>query len=588
MLQDLLTDNTFFGFGETNTQPVGQARYENLEFYFGDTWKVKPNLTLELGARYSLLFEPYDERDRISGFLPSAYNSARPATDPCNGLVVPRGTNPCAGIAGASTPIEFSNRSLRENSYKNLAPRLGVAWDVFSNGKTAIRAGFGQFFLRERVSPYVSSLTANSPFATTINGERTLSGSAFAGLTAASNGSPRFGLSPEAATPYSIQFNVSVGQQLWKDTVVEVGYVGNRARKQLTHNDVNQVIEANRRSAAFAPNANAVNALRPYRNYGSIYQFERNGRADYNSLQVLFRTRFTSKSQLQMAYTFSKSRADFGLNDSSGGSSAFAVLNRNNRDLDFAESDINRPHIFVANMIYNLPSFKDSNAFVKNLLGGWEVAAIVQISSGTSLTPQLAATGLSYRVPNLDTPNDPDDFTAVTLSGGITGFGTGVANQRPIRVEGVPCTLEGTKGSFINPAAFTLIGYRIGETAPRKTTCLGPVTKNVDMSFYKNFAPSWLTESFFGEAARIQLRFEMFNAFNTPQFNGNLPITYYSGQVQCGNNFLTNPCSATNNTITAVQQANNTFGPTARTGQFGIASSTRGGREIQYALKFYF
>ena len=118
------------------------------------------------------------------------------------------------GIAGASTPIEFSNRSLRKNSYKNLAPRLGVAWDVFSNGKTAIRAGFGQFYLRERTSIYFASLTQNAPFATLIAGERMLDGSQFAGLTAASNGSPRFGLSPEAGTPYSLQFNFSVGQQL--------------------------------------------------------------------------------------------------------------------------------------------------------------------------------------------------------------------------------------------------------------------------------------------------------------------------------------------------------------------------------------
>jgi hypothetical protein len=592
MLQDLLTDNTFFGFDETNTMPIGQTRYKNLEFYLGDTWKARPNLTLELGVRYSLLFEPYDERNKISGFLPSAYNPARPPTDPCNGLVVPKGTNPCAGIPGASTPIEFSNRSLRENSYKNLAPRLGIAWDVFSNGKTALRAGFGQFFLRERVSPYVSSLTANSPFATTIAGERTLDGTRFAGLTAASNGSPRFGLSPEAGTPYSLQFNVSVGQQLWKDTAIEVGYVGNRARKQLTHNDVNQVLDRNRVAAAFATAANAVNALRPYSNYGSIYQFERNGRADYNSLQVLFRTRFTSKSQLQAAYTFSKSKADFGLNDSSGGSSAFAVLNRNNREIDFAESDINRPHIFVAHMIYNLPSFKDSNAFVKNLLGGWEVAAIVQISSGTSLTPSIAATGISYLVPvpDPDRPGQflPGQFTSNTISGGVTGFGTGVANQRPIRVEDVPCTIDGDKRSFINPAAFTLVGYKIGETAPGKTTCLGPPTKNVDMSFYKNFAPSWLTSSFFGESARLQLRFELFNAFNTPQFNGNLPINYYGGQVQCGSNPLV-PCSATNNTITAVQTNAGGFGTTnIRTGEFGRANSTRGGREIQYALKFYF
>ncbi|NNE67116.1 MAG: hypothetical protein HKN33_11180, partial [Pyrinomonadaceae bacterium] len=587
MLQDLLTDNTFFGFDETNTMAVGQNRYTNFEAYIGDSWKIRPNITLELGARYSVFFEPTDARDRISGFSPDAYDPTRPATDPCNGLVVPRGTNPCSGIPGASTPIEFSNRSLRENSYMNFAPRLGFAWDVFSDGKMAIRAGFGQFFLRERTSPYFAALTQNSPFTTFIAGERLLDGTQFAGLTAASNGSPRFGLSPEAAVPYSLQFNFSVGRQLWEDTVIEVGYVGNRARKQLTHNDVNQVIETNRSAAAFSTNANDVNSFRPYSNYGSIYQFERNGRADYDSLQVLFRTRFTSKSQLQMAYTASKGKADFGLNDSSGGSSNFAVLDRNNRSLDFAESDINRPHIFVANLIYNLPSFRESNGWVRALLGGWETAAIVRVESGNSLTPNLNATGLSYLAPNLGTP-DPNDLESRTFSGGIDGFGTGVANQRPIRVEGASCSISGSKEAFINPNAFTLVGYRIGEQQTRKTTCGGPPTKNIDFSIFKNFSPSWLTKSFFGEGARIQLRFEMFNAFNTPQFGGNLPITYYNGQVQCGNDPLNNPCSPTNNVITAVQQQDGSFGPNARTANFGVANSTRGGREIQYALKFYF
>ena len=563
-LADVLTNGSLFGFGETNTQPVGQNRYKNLEFYFGDTWKAKPNLTLELGARYSLLYEPTDKRNLISGFSPAAYNPARPASDPCNGLVVPKGTNPCAGIAGASTPVEFSNRSLRKNNYKNFAPRLGVAWDVFSDGKTAVRGGFGTFYLRERTSPYFAALTTNSPFAISNGGQRTLDGTVYAGLGAASAGSPKFGLSPEAATPYSLQFNVSVGRQLWKETVLEVGYVGNRARKQLTHNDVNQVKQANQKVAAFAVDANAVNALRPYSNYGSIYQFERNGKSYYDSLQVLFRTRFAKSFNLQAAYTFSKSKADFGLNDSSGGSSAFAVLDRNNRDLDFAESDINRPHIFVANMIYNLPVFKGSNSFVRTVLGGWEFASIVQVSSGTSLTPQLFATGIQ------------GVGLAQSFQAGITGTGTGVANQRPIRVESEPCFLEGTKGRYFNPKAWTLVGYKIGETIPKKSTCAGPGTKNVDFSIYKNFSPSWLKSSFLGEGARIQFRLELFNAFNTVQFRGDsLGINFYNGTVACG----VNPCSVTNNTITSTGAVD---------GNFGIARGAKDGREIQYALKLNF
>jgi hypothetical protein len=568
MLIDLLTEGSLFGFGESNTMAVGQNRYTNFELYFGDSWKVRPNLTLELGARYSIFFEPYDKRDLISGFDPSAYDPSRPATDPCNGLVVPKGTNPCANIAGASTPIEFSNRSLRKNAFGNIAPRLGVAWDVFGDGKTAVRAGFGQFYLRERTSIYFASLTQNAPFITNISGRRTLDGTVFADLPAASNGSPRFGLSPDAASPYSLQFNISFARELWKDTVVEVGYVGNRARQQLTHNDVNQVLDQNRVDAAFAADGNAVNAFRPYSNYGSIYQFERNGKANYNSLQLLFRTRFTKKSSLQMAYTYSQNKADFGLNDSNGGSSNFAVLDRNNRQLDLAPADINRPHIFVANFIYNLPTLKDQSGWVQAIAGGWELASIVQISSGNTVTPSLNATGISVA-----DPMDPNQ--SITLSGGISGFGTGVANQRPLRVEGVPCRIDTPKGSFLNPAAWTLVGFRIGEDAPQKTTCEGPRTRNVDFSIYKNFSPSWLTKSFFGEGARIQFRLEMFNAFNTPQFNGNLPITFTDGRVSCG----ANPCSPTNNTITSFQGVN---------GNFGVANSTRGGREIQYALKFYF
>lgn len=562
---DVLTRGSVFGFNETNTLPVGQTRYKNLEFYFGDTWKARPNITLDLGVRYSLLYEPVDKRDRISSFDPALYNPARPATDPCNGLVVPIGTNPCSGIAGASTPGQFSNRALRENNYKNLAPRLGFAWDVFSDGKTAIRAGFGQFFLRERISPVFAALTVNAPFAAAIGGNRTLDGPnpIFTGVGAASNGRPQFAFSPEAATPYSLQFNVSVGRQLWSDAVVEVGYVGNRARKQLTHSDINQVKEANRKDAAFAADANAVNAFRPFSNFPSIYQFERNGRADYDSIQILFKTKFLKNSQFQAAYTFSRSLADFGLNDSSGSSSAFAVLDRNRREIDFAESDINRPHIFVANLIYNLPQFKNSNAFVRTLAGGWEVASIIQVTSGTSLTPQINATGIA-------------NAAGQGFQGGISGFGSGVANQRPIRVESEPCTVSGGPNTlFINPKAWTLVGYKIGETNQSKSTCLGPPTKNVDFSFYKNFTPSWMTKSFLGEGARIQFRLEMFNAFNTVQFRGDsLPALFYNGNVSCG----VNPCSATNNTITSA----------GVNGNFGSAFRTKGAREIQYALKLVF
>jgi hypothetical protein len=287
----------------------------------------------------------------------------------------------------------------------------------------------------------------------------------------------------------------------------------------------------------------------------------------------LFKTRFSRNTQFQAAYTFSKSRADFGLSDSSGSQSQWALQDVNNPDLDFGPSDINRPHMFVANTIINLPSFNGANPFVKALIGGWEVAAIVQITSGTSLTPTIAATGLSFD------PDGPGKMQPRNFQAGFTGTGTNVANQRPLRVEGAQCSADGDKDLFINPGAFTLVGTRIGELSPVESrgACLGSPIKNIDFSLYKNFTPSWLKNSFLGESARVQLRFELFNAFNTAQFRGDsIGVNYYSGQVVCGSA----PCSPTNNVITGI------VNPVIS--NFGRAGATRGGREIQYAFKLIF
>ena len=573
-LYEALTRGNYFGYNEDDLQAQADTRYTNLEFYFGDTWKIRPNVTLELGARYSLLFEPYDADDEISSFLPELYDPALGAA-PCNGLVVPKGTNPCAGIAGAATPVEFSNRSLKKNNYKNIAPRLGVAWDVFKNGKTAVRAGLGQFFLRERVSPVVAALTSNPPFIRRVTGSRQLDVGGVINIDGPPGVAPSYSFDPEAATPYSWQFNVTFDQELWKGAVLEVAYVGNRARNQLTHYNINPVSAENRLAAAFAPPGDQggtalVNSLRVLGNpiWGSVYQFGRRGRADYNSLQVLFKTRFWTNSQFQAAYTYGISKADFGLGDSSGGRSDFALQDIDNPDLDYGPSDINRPHLFVANTVVNLPSFRDSNQFVQTVLGGWEFATIVQIASGTSFTPNIGATGLSY----VNAGGATQNFTA-----GFTGTGTSVANQRPLFAG--TCEATGDPEQIINLAAYSLVGTRIGETASSdsKGRCLGPGIKNVDFSLYKNFSPGWLKNSFFGEEARIQFRIEMFNAFNTPQFRGDsMGANFYGGQVVCG----ADPCSPTNNVITGVTGS---IPP-----NFGRAGSTRGPREIQYALKFLF
>src|SRR6185437_13815900 len=256
--------------------------------------------------------EPYEANDQMASFSLAAYNPKAPKSDLCNGVIVVPGTDPC-GAANKKYGLSFSpgtagpDRALVNNNNHNIAPRLGVAWDLRGDGKTAIRAGVGQFYQRERVSPQVG-LTNTAPFALTATLNRPLD-SAPALTPSILGGSGAHGKDPRGVTPNSWQWNFSVEQQLAKDTSLELAYVGNRGIHLTSYYDLNQVPTANRVQAAFQTDAGKVNALRPAANYGTISFFSRDGDSYYDALQVLFRSRMGNHSNLQLSYTWSHSIA---------------------------------------------------------------------------------------------------------------------------------------------------------------------------------------------------------------------------------------------------------------------------------------
>ena len=179
----------------------------------------------------------------MASFSLAAYNKAGAPGDACNGVVLVPGTNFCSAAAAAvGLPLSAGtpgvDRALVANNYHNIGPRLGIAWDIFGTGKTALRIGGGQFYQRERVSPQVG-LSNTAPFSINAgNISRPLDTAV--PLSGAST-SPSGGRSPRAIAPNTWQWNLSMEQQVARNTAISVGYVGNVGIHQTSTYDINQV-----------------------------------------------------------------------------------------------------------------------------------------------------------------------------------------------------------------------------------------------------------------------------------------------------------------------------------------------------------
>jgi len=549
ILADFLLRDMTFGFSEQSAQRSVPQRWRDFEMYAADSWQAGPRVTVDLGVRYSIFMNPYAEDDQISSFSPAAFNPALGA-DPCNGLLVPPGETFCQ-TAGARGGIEGPNRSLFEQDLNNIAPRVGIAWDVTGKGTTAVRGGFGRFFLRERLSPGLN-IAGNPPFVRTISGRRTLDSNVApcADCFGNSAGAPHRGREEATVTPNTWQWNLTAQHELWRNTTIEVGYVASRGADLLRTKDINQIapgdIDRNGIEDRLENARAATPAVRPYGVFGdqTFVFWDHSGRSTYHSLQTQFISRLGRGSQFQTSYTLSRSRSNLALTSSDGGNAAnTTALDLSNPDADFGRPETGRTHIWNASLILMLPSLEGGSAMKQHLAGGWQIGTIANAATGQPLNAYVTS------VPG--------------LNGGPSGFGYD-DNQRPNRTS-EPCRVDGTRAEqIINPAAYTLDGFQLGTLgSSRRGECTGPNYFQVDLAIYKNFPVT--------NRVRLQFRWDIFNLFNNTNFLfRNMNLNYNPSSV-----VFNTGSAATATSITSATVPNN----------FGQATLARDPMQMQFGFK---
>ena len=175
-----------FQMSENSINVTAQEIWHDFEWYAADSWKIRRNVTLELGFRWSFLREPTSQGNNQAGWSLAAWSKSLALANPsdaCNGVIIVPGTNPCAAQVAALAKLGVNlnlsngtpgpNAALVNNNNHDIAPRIGIAWDVKGDGKTAVRAGLGQFFQREAVG-IDERLAGTAPFVINATTIRTL------------------------------------------------------------------------------------------------------------------------------------------------------------------------------------------------------------------------------------------------------------------------------------------------------------------------------------------------------------------------------------------------------------------------------
>jgi hypothetical protein len=449
--------------------------------YVLDDWKVLRNLTLNVGVRYEATTVPTE----VHGNLSRLVNL----------------TDPSPKLGGSY----FSNPTL-----KNFEPRVGVVWDPFSSGKTAVRGGFGVFdvlplpyqfeLLSALAAPYlqVGSVVysnAAAPYATVQPGDGKFAHGSFASIQAPSTLRQSY-IQPNPSRSYLMEWNLNVEQDFGHDMSMFLGFVGSKGVHQPFRTDEANTVQPlgvlNGRLTFPKPGtAPVLNA-----NVGQIAAIFYNNNTYYDGLQAGFNKKLSHGLQAQVSYTYSKA-IDLGsavlagdpFGNSISGLFFFAPYTRR------GVADFNVPHEFTFNFLYQMPQIKSLHGPLDLLANGWQTSGIFFAQNGLPFTPTIAGDALGLK------GTAPYDVPDRIKTGGC---GSAVNSRRA--------------NGYINLACFTFPSPNANGTTvygnAGRNSLIGPRLASLDFSAMKNTQLSKTHENL-----NLQLRAELYNILNHSNFS---------------------------------------------------------------------
>ena len=448
--------------------------------YVQDDIKILHRVTLNAGIRWDVVSGYHSEDGQLMTLQPGQQST-----------VFPLATQSLLFAGDKGVPADVIG-----TRYNDIAPRLGLAWDVFGNGKTSLRAGYGLYFVPMTEGISLNRQTLIQPFCLEVslnagNAENIWAQSPFNGVDPYPIASSAAGLKTvpfvvggsETTLPTvwktqtSDMWSLSIQQALWKSAVLEVNYVGSSSSHMFTSAQANAAVY----TAGSSTEAN-LQARRIYPNIGPIELDADLLSSNYNALQVVYNQQLQKGLMIKSAYTWSKNLGTY----SGEGAGGQGPRNPNDWHADYSPIGGSVPLVWVSSVIWKPLDGRTLSRPMKLVIGGWQVGGIATLQSGSPLT---LYSGLDNSLTGIG-EDSPD----------IVGSWNANNSSRADRIN-----------HWFNPAAFTQNATgTFGMLRPN--TLSNPGYINFDINLQKNFAIT--------ERVNFELRSSFYNAFNHANLGG--------------------------------------------------------------------